>query len=402
VGAGPVGLFAALRLAQAGIPVTCIEAMRDITSSPRAMTYLAAAVREFDRAGILQDIKERGGMEVRRVSWRKMTNHEIIARVEDSPEERKDPHENLVLDQRELMEIMLDHLSRYSCANVEFGLKVVDVDQSSGTRAKVALIDSKGEYSIRSASYVIAADGCRSRVRRMLGIDFNGFTYDGQVVYTDVVFPFDDYGFEDINFLVDPVHWAVISKIDNKGLWRVAYVEEDGLSEGELIARLPWKFAMFFPGPTPPEYKLVCFLPYRLDQRCASEYRSDRVLLAGDAAHVCAALTGINVSAGLIDAAAAADALIALKEEVASERILSSYAEARRHIFLETVNLTTQDNIERMQDADPETLGQRDPLLRTLQRTSRMNPADISKLAGHVESPMYMEAFHDISERSGM
>jgi hypothetical protein len=61
VGAGPVGLLTTLRLAQVGIEVKCVEALAAIDDSPRAMAYQPVATKELDRAGILDDIRKRGG-----------------------------------------------------------------------------------------------------------------------------------------------------------------------------------------------------------------------------------------------------------------------------------------------------------------------------------------------------
>jgi len=57
VGAGPVGLMAALRLAQAGVKVTCLEAEVSIIKSPRAMVFYPIVTKEFERSSILADVR---------------------------------------------------------------------------------------------------------------------------------------------------------------------------------------------------------------------------------------------------------------------------------------------------------------------------------------------------------
>lgn len=84
----------------------------------------------------------------------------------------------------------------------------------------------------------------------------------------------------------------MIANIDPKGLWRVAYGELDGLTTEQIRERLDWKFNKLFPGPKPVEYKLEMFSPYKIHQRCASSFKVGRVLLAGDAAHLCAPFGG--------------------------------------------------------------------------------------------------------------
>lgn len=88
-----------------------------------------------------------------------------------------------------------------------------------------------------------------------------------------------------LNLYRDPDHWALIAKINEKGLWRVSYGEKDGLTQEQIEERMPWKYAQMFPGPKPPEYKLEQMSPYRLNQRCAATFRKGNAMLAGDAAH---------------------------------------------------------------------------------------------------------------------
>lgn len=158
----------------------------------------------------------------------------------------------------------------------------------------------------------------------------------------------------------------MIARINNDGLWRVSYGEIDGLSDEQLKERLPWKFSKMFPGPSPPDYKLDQFSPYRLNQRCASTFRKGRIMLAGDAAHLCNPFGGLGLTGGLLDAAAVSDALIGIHQGKAGDAVLDRYAEVRKKIFLDTVNPSSQSNKRRIHDSDPATVGERDPFLKTL------------------------------------
>lgn len=84
-----------------------------------------------------------------------------------------------------------------------------------------------------------------------------------------------------------PEHFAVIALLSRQGLWRVSYAEKTGLSDDELRKRLEEKYEALFPGPRPLKYDLKMFSPYLLHQKCASSFRVGRILLAGDAAHIC-------------------------------------------------------------------------------------------------------------------
>ena len=368
VGAGPVGLLTTLRLAQAGIPTTCVEALNAIDDSPRAMAYHPVAVKELDRAGVLDDVRKIGSAG-NGICWRSTRSGEVIAAM-DRGTNNEFPYENLVIGQHLLAAIILEHLKRFETSTALFGNKVIAVDQSSGEDIKLIVEDSDGKTIVLSANYVVAADGGRSTMRRLLDISFDGFTFDEQLVSTNVYYDFQKYGWRDGNFMIDPEHWALIARINNEGLWRVSYGEKAGLTHEQLRARMPWKFSELFPGDKPPDYKLDQMSPYRLNQRCASTFRKGRVVLAGDAAHLCNPFGGLGLTGGILDAAAISDALIGMYVGKAGDSILDKYVQIRRQIFVETVNPTSQANKLRLHDSDPDTIGDRDPFLNMLRNAS--------------------------------
>ena len=188
----------------------------------------------------------------------------------------------------------------------------------------------------------------------------------------------------------DPDHWALIAKINNNNLWRVSYGELDGLDHDQLRERLPMKFDHLLPGEKPLNYKVDQFSPYRIHQRCATTFRQGRVLLAGDAAHLCNPMGGLGLSGGILDAGACADAIVAVCRAEAPDSILDKYAELRRGIFLDIVDPTSRANKCRLHDPDPATLGQRDPFLRMLREASS---DEKQKIRGHAGLAVDMSQF---------
>lgn len=398
VGAGPVGLLTTLRLSQAGIPTTCVEALDAIDDSPRAMAYHPVAVKELDRAGVLDDCRKIGSPG-RGVCWRSTKTKEVIAAIDRAPN-KEFPYENLTIGQHLLAGIILEHLKRYDKSKVLFSHKVFAIDESSGNDIRLTVETPSGETTTLSSTYIVAADGGRSTMRRLLDITFDGFTYDEQLVSTNVYFDFESYGWRDGNFMVDPEHWALIGRINNEKLWRVSYGEKPGLSHEELKKRMPWKFSEMFPGVKPPDYKLDQMSPYRLNQRCASTFRKGRVVLAGDAAHLCNPFGGLGLTGGILDAGAVSDALIGIFEGKADDSILDKYAEIRRQIFVDTVNPTSQANKMRLHDPDPDTVGDRDPFLHTLRTAT---PEEMQRIRAnqilHTDMTQY---YNKVSEPNGI
>ncbi|KAK3699018.1 hypothetical protein LTR37_016622 [Vermiconidia calcicola] len=384
VGAGP-----------AGIRTTCVDALAKVDASPRAMAYHPVAVKELDRVGVLDDCRKIGSAG-RSLCWRNTKTKEEIAVIDRAPS-KEFTYENLMIGQHLLAGIILEHLKHYDKASVRFSTKVTAIDQSSGQDVSLTVEDAEGSSSNLSADYCVAADGGRSTMRKLLDITFDGFTFEEQLVSTNIYFDFEKYGWKDGNFMVHPEHWALIGRINKDNLWRVSYGEKPGLTYEELKERLPWKFSEMFPGEKPPDYKLDQMSPYRLNQRCASTFRKGRVVLAGDAAHLCNPFGGLGLTGGILDAAAVSDSLIGIYEGKTSDTILDKYAEVRRGIFVNTVNPTSQANKLRLHDDDPETLGDRDPVLHKIRTAT---PEEMQRMRANDTLAVDMKQFFDCPEQA--
>jgi 3-(3-hydroxy-phenyl)propionate hydroxylase len=189
-------------------------------------------------------------------------------------------------------------------------------------------------------------------VRKALGLAFEGVTWPEWFVATNVFFDFEAHGFGQSNVVHDPHHWAIIPKIDQTGLWRCTYREEPGLSEDEVRARTPERYALFhpdLPAVTPERIS-----PYRVHNRCVASMRIGRVLMAGDAAHAVNPIGGLGLTSGILDAIPLAEALSSIVHGRRDEGLLDVWAEERRRILLEIVAPASTENLRRIGEADPE------------------------------------------------
>lgn len=387
VGAGPVGLMTALRLAQANIQVTCLEAEVSMVRSPRAMVYHPVVTKEFKRLGILADVRERGSRS-ESVCWKVSKTDEIIAKLEMGAEDVAG-RESLVIGQDDLSDIILEHLDKYEHCRVLYGHRVVALEQPKAENSAMCQQQPqvtaicKGSDLPRqfSTDFVVAADGGRSTIRRLLDIPFDGFTYeDDQLVAANLRIPQAPDTWCDANFCISPgSDWGLVARIRD-GLWRMAYKEERGLSEAQMRERLPEKLSRLSGGQAIEDVQIEMLSPYRLQQRCAATFLKGRIVLAGDAAHLCNPFGAFGLTSGLLDAAALADALIAIHSGKASTNALEYYAVERRKVFTEIVNPFSQSNKERLHDADPSTLGDRDPFLRRIIENNLQSSAEKRKL----------------------
>jgi 2-polyprenyl-6-methoxyphenol hydroxylase-like FAD-dependent oxidoreductase len=185
VGAGPSGLLLCLLLAKHGIPVLLLEASDELDDRPRAAIYGPPAVPDLKRAGILEEVRRRG-MVVGSMSWWHVEDHSHIAGLDGHVLKDVDGEDLrttcLVLDQ--LDHLMLEEfLTKYN-GEIRWNHKVVDVGQDDET-AWVEVETPDGRSKVR-ADYVVGCDGATSQVRKSLFEDFPGFTWDQQVIATNV------------------------------------------------------------------------------------------------------------------------------------------------------------------------------------------------------------------------
>lgn len=304
VGAGPSGLILALLLANAGIDVQVFEAAEKLDDSPRATYYSWPAVYELRRAGILPEVRERGFVSWGGVQWRKLDGTQL-ARF--NPDAIPIDYRLHCLALGDLCTLIKEHLDRRPNAAVKYLHRVTKTTQKK-EGAQVFIETPQGEQ-VFEADYIVGCDGANSRIRRELfGDEFPGRTWNEQIVATnvsirfaiDIIIPkifltldkvyydIQRHGWDQGAFIVDPEHWAMAVQIGLDGLLRVTYGETPGLTREQYLERQPEKFRTILPGnPSPEDYKIVNFSPYKIHQRCAESLRVGRIILAADAAHLC-------------------------------------------------------------------------------------------------------------------
>jgi 2-polyprenyl-6-methoxyphenol hydroxylase-like FAD-dependent oxidoreductase len=186
--------------------------------------------------------------------------------------------------QHELAAIITRHCQDNPKFKLLFNTELMSLEQDDKeVRATVKNVTT-GESRVLKALYVVGADGGKSTVRKQIGVNLEGFTWDETFVATNITgFPFEKYNIRGANFVVHPKHWAVVAQTGGPtSPWRIAYGEENGLTPEEIKKRAPEHLKILLPGPDP--YTLVQCNQYRVHQRCATSYKVGRVLLAGDAA----------------------------------------------------------------------------------------------------------------------
>src|SRR5262249_35605615 len=253
--------------------------------------------------------------------------------------------------------------------DVRFSHAVTGMTQEAdGIEIDYAAPDGDGKLR---AAYVIGCDGGRSTVRKLGGIEFEGFTYPERFIKIATTFDFGTVNRDLVlrNYFSDPDEWCNLFKVRGKrppGLWRAIFpVSNDEPDEVALSAeRIEARLQKFFPKPG--RYYVEYVNVYPVSQRVAATFRKGRVLLAGDAGHVTSAIGGMGMDGVIHDGITLADKLARVIKGEAGEELLELYSRQRHHAAVKYVQTQTIANKKLMEERDPRARAARfDELRRT-------------------------------------
>ena len=231
-------------MAQANIDVTLLDLGSALDERPRATHYSPPASKELEKAGVLQDVWDRGFVPHEGIAWKKL-DMTRIASFPPLPPQMQTPENGLLcLPLNKLGRVFLEHIEKYPSAKILWSHEVIGIEQNE-KEATVIVKTPEGEKRM-SADYIIGCDGANSKIRRSLFGDwvFPGFTWEEQIVATNVFpsfcfltqvyYPFEKHGVEGGQFIVDPEHWHMVTRISKDGMYRVSYGELTGLTHEQV------------------------------------------------------------------------------------------------------------------------------------------------------------------------
>jgi len=206
------------------------------------------------------------------------------------------------------------------------------------------------------ASWLIGADGGRSTIRKLLPVEFEGFTWPEQFLVVSTPYDLGRHGFTMNAYVADAVEWAAVFKMPDAGppgLWRLAFPCDPGLPDDALLdpASVQKRMQGFLPGNSDHEIRYQSI--YRVHQRVASEWRHGRVLLAGDAAHLNNPLGGFGLNSGIHDAMNLAGKVAQVWRGDADPQLLDLYVRQRRAATIEQVQAMSIRNKRLLEERDP-------------------------------------------------
>ena len=351
VGAGPVGLTAALSLTRAGIEVTVIEASTDLPEDLRASTFHPPTLDMLDALGVADSVVAQG---LKCPQWQFRDRREGVIATFDLgllAGETRHPY-RLQCEQWKLTRILRDRLEAEAASEILYGVEAVDLTQDD-TGVTLTIAGADGHRQDIRGRFLIGADGARSMVRKSVGVAFDGMTIPEIFLTVSTPFRFDRTIPEltNIAYISDPEEWVVLLRTPT--LWRVLLPTDPNETEAEMMAPDWVEARLQAVCPKDGAYELIHKTAYRVHERVAAAYVHGRVFLAGDAAHLNNPLGGMGMNGGIHDAVNLSEKLTAVWHGAPLTGI-GRYERQRRKVALETVQAQALRNRKILNERDPD------------------------------------------------
>ncbi len=336
VGAGPIGLTLAGRLAQHGVRVLLLErAPQHQGEGSKALCMQRETLEIWERLGIGQRVADRGTQwSVGRTYFR---GRELFS--VQLPGRQGDHFPAFVnVSQTEVEQLLIGRLAELPNVELRWGHAVTGIAQdAAGVSVRCDTAEGERRYRV---DYLVGTDGAHSSVRHLLGMGFPGHSHDDLFLICDIRadLPFP----RERRFFFDPP-WnpgrQVLVHPQPDGVWRIDWQVPPGTDPdverrgGGLDRRI-----RAIVGEQP--YELLWMTAYRFSQRLVERFRVGRVLLAGDAAHLMSPFGARGLNSGAADAENLAWKLALVLSGRAPDGLLESYHLERRAAALENLAVT--------------------------------------------------------------
>jgi len=326
VGAGPIGLTAALELAHQGIRVVVCDDNNQVSYGSRAVCYAKRPLEIWDRLGCGERMIDKG------VVWKVgkvFRGSEKVFEFDLLPEADHKIPAFINLQQYYLEEYLIDRCRDFPDL-IEFRwLSRVTAVHPGDDHVSVEVETPDGVYTVE-ADWLIACDGANSSVRTMLGLPFTGRFFQDRFQITDVVMT-ADFPPERWFWFDPPFHpgQSALLHMQPDDVWRIDFQlgwEADPQVEKSPDVLMPRLKAMLGEDTA---FELEWQSVYQFACRRMDSFRHGRVLFAGDAAHQVSPFGARGANTGVQDIDNLGWKLKLVMDGAAPDRLLDTYDEER-------------------------------------------------------------------------
>ncbi|WP_294227216.1 FAD-dependent oxidoreductase [uncultured Shimia sp.] len=281
VGAGPMGLTAALDFAARGLKVVVLDDNNTVSVGSRAVCYAKRPLEIWDRLGVAQKMLDKG------IEWklgRVFFRDQEVYQFDLLPEDGHKIPAFINLQQYYLEEYMVEACNQHPSIDLRWKHKVVSLSQHDD-HVEMAVETPDGIFQME-AEWLVACDGANSDTRRMVGADFTGHFFQDRFLIADIVmkadFPTERWFWFDPDF--HRGQSALLHK-QSDDVWRLDFQlgwDSDPEVEKRPENIIPRVKAMIGEDV---DFELEWASVYQFACRRIDDFRFGRVLFAGDAAH---------------------------------------------------------------------------------------------------------------------
>ena len=352
IGAGPVGTFAAYCLAEYGIETLVLESESTCETDMRASTFHPSTLKYLDNLNLADELIEKG-LKAPIFQYRIRSTDEVLEFNLQELDDVLDFPFRLQCEQYKFARMLAGKLDRHRHSSVLFNRKLINFSEGKN---KVTLdVDHHGTSEQYQCDYLIGADGANSIVRRNLGIEFSGFTYEEKFFTLSTQKPLENYfsNLSYVNYVSDPEEWFVLLKAPSA--WRILVpvpqiLDDKAIKSNDYVSDI---FTRVLNSCDPIE--TIHRTIYRVHQRVVNKMRYGRIMLAGDSAHLNNPLGGFGMNGGLHDAWNLAEKLDGIINHKKDQDLLNLYDRQRRTVmndFIQKQTIRNKKMIEETGDAN--------------------------------------------------
>ena len=338
VGAGPVGLVAALDLASKGRRSIVLDRKRHLADGSRAICWAKRSLEIMDRLGMGQALVDLG------ITWKTgkvFFDTRQVYEFDLLPEEGHRRPAFINLQQYYFEHFCIEAARKTGLIDMRWLEEVTGIEQAAdGAVLDIATPD--GAYRI-TADWVIAADGARSTLRRQLGLGFEGRVFQDQFLICDIKMPMQRPA--ERWFWFDPPFNRGQSALLHRqahDVWRLDFQVGNEADRAEEIKPENAARRVRAMLGEDIQFTFEWISLYRFQSRRLEKFRHGRVIFAGDAAHQMSPFGARGGNSGVQDADNLAWKLDLVLRGLAPERLLDSYERERMQAADENLAITTR------------------------------------------------------------
>jgi 3-(3-hydroxy-phenyl)propionate hydroxylase len=324
VGAGPTGMTAALDLAHHGIPSILVDEDHELSGGSRAIAYHHSTLGIWEKLGAAEPMIKKG------IAW--STRHTYFREKELYTQRFPAPRDGLLprflnLQQYYVEQFLLERIERIPAIELRWDQRVTGLQQdANGVTIEAETPAGKVQLHGR---YALACDGARSTLRKLLGLDFPGTTFDDHFLIADIR--------ADLGYAPEPRFYfdhptnpgqTVLIHPQPDGIWRIDWQVGAGvdIDEERSPERMDARIRALI-GDI--EYEIAWLSDYRFHERLLERFRHGNIFFAGDAAHLVAPFGARGMNSAILDAENLAWKLALVLHGHAPQSLLDTYQNER-------------------------------------------------------------------------